>query len=72
MPLAGTLLVPARPGPHPAVVMIHGSGAATRDALWPWADMYARAGIAVLIHDKRGTGGVQRQLVGGDLRRPGR
>ena len=37
--------------------MIHGSGAATRDALWPWADMYARAGIAVLIHDKRGTGG---------------
>jgi dienelactone hydrolase len=55
--LAGTLLVPARPGPHPAVVMVHGSGPATRDALWPWADMYARAGIAVLIHDKRGTGG---------------
>lgn len=54
--LAGTLLLPARPGPHPAVVMIHGSGASTRDALWPWADMYARAGIAVLIHDKRGTG----------------
>jgi dienelactone hydrolase len=55
--LAGTLLVPDRPGPHPAVVMVHGSGPATRDALWPWADMYARAGIAVLIHDKRGTGG---------------
>jgi uncharacterized protein len=54
--LSGTLLLPDRPGPHPAVVMIHGSGAATRDALWPWADMYARAGIAVLIHDKRGTG----------------
>jgi dienelactone hydrolase len=54
--LAGTLLLPARPGPHPAVVMIHGSGPSTRDALWPWADMYARAGIAVLIHDKRGTG----------------
>lgn len=54
--LAGTLLLPQRPGPHPAVVMIHGSGPSTRDALWPWADMYARAGIAVLIHDKRGTG----------------
>jgi dienelactone hydrolase len=54
--LSGTLLVPDRPGPFPAVVMIHGSGPATRDALWPWADMYARAGIAVLIHDKRGTG----------------
>jgi dienelactone hydrolase len=54
--LSGTLLLPDRQGPHPAVVMIHGSGPATRDALWPWADMYARAGIAVLIHDKRGTG----------------
>jgi dienelactone hydrolase len=54
--LAGTVLLPASPGPHPAVVMIHGSGPSTRDALWPWADMYARAGIAVLIHDKRGTG----------------
>jgi uncharacterized protein len=54
--LSGTLLLPDKPGPHPAVVMIHGSGPATRDALWPWADMYARAGIAVLIHDKRGTG----------------
>jgi dienelactone hydrolase len=54
--LAGTLLLPNKPGPHPAVVMIHGSGPSTRDALWPWADVYARAGIAVLIHDKRGTG----------------
>jgi dienelactone hydrolase len=54
--LAGTLLLPNKPGPHPAVVMIHGSGPSTRDALWPWADMYARSGIAVLIHDKRGTG----------------
>jgi uncharacterized protein len=54
--LAGTLLLPNKAGPHPAVVMIPGSGPSTRDALWPWADMYARAGIAVLIHDKRGTG----------------
>jgi hypothetical protein len=54
--LSGTLLLPERAQPVPAVVMIHGSGPATRDALWPWADMYARAGIAVLIHDKRGTG----------------
>jgi uncharacterized protein len=54
--LSGTVLIPDRPGPHAAVVMVHGSGPSTRDALWPWADMYARAGIAVLIHDKRGTG----------------
>ena len=44
--LSATLVVPNGPGPHPAVVMIHGSGPATRDALRPWADMYARRGIA--------------------------
>jgi dienelactone hydrolase len=54
--LSGTLVLPNGPGPHPAVVMIHGSGPATRDSLRPWADMYARRGIAVLIHDKRGAG----------------
>ena len=54
--LSGTVLLPNRPGPMPGVVMVHGSGPSTRDGLWPWADMYARAGIAVLIHDKRGTG----------------
>jgi dienelactone hydrolase len=54
--LSGTLVLPNTPGPHPAVVMIHGSGPVTRDGLRPWADMYARRGIAVLIHDKRGTG----------------
>jgi dienelactone hydrolase len=54
--LSGTLLLPNGPGPHPAVVMVHGSGPATRDGLRPWADVYARSGYAVLIHDKRGTG----------------
>ena len=54
--LSATLVVPNGPGPHPAVVMVHGSGPATRDALRPWADIYARAGFAVLIHDKRGSG----------------
>jgi dienelactone hydrolase len=54
--IAGTLLRPATPGPHPALVMIHGSGPVTRDALRPFADHFARNGIAVLITDKRGTG----------------
>ncbi len=54
--LSATLVLPNGPGPHPAVVMVQGSGSATRDALRPWADVYARAGVAVLIHDKRGTG----------------
>lgn len=54
--IAGTLLRPATPGPHPALVMIHGSGPITRDALRPFADHFARNGVAVLITDKRGTG----------------
>lgn len=54
--LGASLLLPVGPGPHPAVVMIHGSGPVTRDVLLPYADVFARNGIAVLIHDKRGTG----------------
>ena len=49
-------LLPSSPGPHAAIVMIHGSGAVTRDALRPFADHFARNGVAVLITDKRGTG----------------
>ena len=54
--IAGSLLLPVAPGPHPAIVMIHGSGAVTRDSLRPFADHFARHGVAVLITDKRGTG----------------
>jgi hypothetical protein len=55
--LAGSLFTPLGGGPHPAVVFVHGSGAETR---WGtsrfYADQFARAGIAALIFDKRGTG----------------
>ncbi len=61
--LAGTLTVPARPGPHPAVVLITGSGPQDRDAqvaghrtFLVLADHLARAGIAVLRCDDRGVG----------------
>lgn len=54
--IAGTLLLPTGPGPHPALVMSHGSGDVTRDALRRSADHFARHGIAVLITDKRGSG----------------
>jgi uncharacterized protein len=54
--LSGSLMLPNGPGPHPAIVMIHGSGAVTREALFPYADVFARNGIAVLLSDKRGTG----------------
>lgn len=55
--LSGSLLVPLKKGPHPAVVLFHGSGPQTRESyLRFFADLFARRGIATLIYDKRGTG----------------
>jgi pimeloyl-ACP methyl ester carboxylesterase len=62
--LAGTLTIPSTPGPHPAVVMITGSGPQNRDeelfGFKPFkliADHFTRNGIAVLRYDDRGVGG---------------
>lgn len=62
--LAGTLTVPESPGPHPAVVLITGSGPQNRDeeifGFKPFrliADHLTRNGIAVLRYDDRGVGG---------------
>lgn len=59
--LAGTLVRPSTPGPHPAVVMITGSGPQDRDEALlghrPFlviADHLVRNGIAVLRYDDRG------------------
>ncbi|HVG06851.1 MAG TPA: alpha/beta fold hydrolase [Thermoanaerobaculia bacterium] len=54
--LRGRLILPDGPGPHPAVVMVHGSekDAATVYSHEGW--LLAPNGIAVLIFDKRGTG----------------
>ena len=54
--LGGTLVVPSAPGPHPAVVFVHGSGPVTRDFYGPLAYHFVRQGIAVLTYDKRGIG----------------
>ncbi|MFQ5794410.1 MAG: alpha/beta hydrolase family protein [Candidatus Bipolaricaulia bacterium] len=62
--LAGTLTLPLTSGPHPAVVLITGSGAQNRDeelfGFRPFriiADHFTRNGIAVLRYDDRGVGG---------------
>ena len=53
--LRGTLFVPSTPGPHPAVVLIHGSGPEHRPiGLYPFGFMHL--GFAVLAFDKRGAG----------------
>jgi pimeloyl-ACP methyl ester carboxylesterase len=54
--LAGTLMAPATPGPHPAIVLLHGSGPLTRHSFGPWPRFFNSLGMAVLVFDKRGTG----------------
>jgi uncharacterized protein len=61
--LAGTLTLPASAGPHPAVVLISGSGPQDRDSemythkvFLVLADYLTRRGIAVLRSDDRGVG----------------
>jgi dienelactone hydrolase len=54
--LAGTLLMPSTPGPHPAIVLLHGSGPLTRYSFGPYPRFFASLGLAVLIYDKRGAG----------------
>lgn len=54
--LAGTLLLPAGAGPHPAVVFLHGSGPEGRWASSYLARRVVRGGMAALIWDKRGVG----------------
>lgn len=54
--LAGTLLLPEGAPPYPALVLVHGSNALTRDVFGPWARFFAAHGFAVLTFDKRGTG----------------
>jgi len=55
--LAGTLISPSTGGKHPAIILVHGSGAENRDFILPFARFLIRRGIAVLGYDKRGVGG---------------
>lgn len=55
--LAGEVVLPPGPGPHPGIVFVHGSGPATRDDYREWSWFFAANGIAALIYDKRGAGG---------------
>jgi dienelactone hydrolase len=58
--LGGTVAVPRRPAPSPAVVVVHGSGASDRDGVRganrPYRDIaegMASRGVATLRYDKR-------------------
>jgi pimeloyl-ACP methyl ester carboxylesterase len=54
--LAGTLLIPASKGKHPAVVFTHGGGPQLREVFWGLGYLFAARGFVVLSYDKRGVG----------------
>src|SRR5262245_2159255 len=54
--LGGDLLLPSGPGPHPAIVLIHGSGKGTRDSCRIFGNIFVRHGVAALLYDKRDAG----------------
>lgn len=54
--LAGTIYAPRSSGPHPAIVMVHGSGPETRKEYAFFARLFARQGFVGLVYDKRGSG----------------
>src|SRR5215470_4862410 len=54
--LGGTLIRPNTPGKHPALILVHASGAEDREYLLPLAHFLVRRGVAVLGYDKRGVG----------------
>jgi pimeloyl-ACP methyl ester carboxylesterase len=54
--LAGTLIRPATGAKHPAIILVHGSGAENREYMLPWGRFLIRRGMAVLGYDKRGVG----------------
>jgi len=62
--LAGTLVLPPGPGPHPVIVYVPGSGPETRRTPRYVGDFLAYHGVAVLVTDKRGTGGSSGQWNG--------
>ena len=58
--LTGTVYLPDAEPPHPAVLMLHGSGPADRDSgdfFPPIREAFLAAGIAVFSWDKQGIGG---------------
>ena len=54
--LAAELDLPPGPGPHPVIVMIHGSGRGTRQDFAGAVGGYDSIGVGVLRYDKRGAG----------------
>ena len=62
--LHGTVLIPERSSPGPAIVLVHGAGLGRRDENRAEAEAFVSEGFLVLIYDKR-TEGYAADPVGG-------
>lgn len=56
--MRGWFIKPDTPDPHPAVILLHGSGPLSGDhpVVHTFANAFLRVGISVLTYDKRGVG----------------
>ena len=54
--LAGSLILPDSPGPHPAAVLVTGRGYGARNETALWGRLLARKGVAAFAFDGPGTG----------------
>jgi uncharacterized protein len=54
--LAGAITEPLGSGPHPGIVVVHGSERGERYFYDIWVGIYAGLGLTVLTYDKRGIG----------------
>ncbi|WP_113704325.1 alpha/beta hydrolase family protein [Nonomuraea lactucae] len=54
--LEGTVRAPLRPGRHPAMVFVSGSGNGSREEFTEQAEFLAKAGVVTLAYDKRTIG----------------
>jgi dienelactone hydrolase len=54
--LAGAITEPIGGGPHPGIVIVHGSEQGERHFYDIWVGIYAGLGLTVLTYDKRGIG----------------
>ena len=54
--IAGVVMSPATEGPHPAIVLIDGSGQTDRHNMRDFSLAFTQAGFVTLAYDKRGVG----------------
>ncbi|MBX3063901.1 MAG: alpha/beta fold hydrolase [Anaerolineae bacterium] len=65
--LAGCLLKPLTPAPHPAVLFCHLANVHERDYYRLYAQHLVKRGIAVLLYDKRGRGSSGGEALGSQI-----